>query len=144
MRWLVLVFLLVAARPVAADTSGAPELDAVVAHGVKKLDETHYEVRATVIDAILDHPLALGKGARFVVAIKTRDPYGFKLYSIRPTSLYARIGFANGDTLETINGIALTNVAALTDAYPKLASAKVFELGLMRRGKPLMITITVK
>ena len=143
MRWLVLMMLLVAARPVAADTSSAPELDAVVAHGVRKLDDTHYELRAAVLDAILDHPGDLGKGARFVVAIRDREPYGFKLYSIRPTCLYARIGFANGDTVETINGIHLTDVVALSNSYPKLASAKTFELGLVRRGKPLTITLTV-
>ena len=142
-RWLV-ALLLVLPMLAGATPKTASELDSAVATGVRKLDATHYEIRATVLDAILGHPLALGHGARIVVGITKDKPDGVKLYAIRPGSLYARLGFANGDALHTINGIELTDVDKMSAAIDELAVAKTFQLGLVRRGKPLVLSITVK
>jgi general secretion pathway protein C len=123
----------------------APEtdIDAVLA-GIKRLDDTHVEVSAKLIDAVRANPMGFAKGARVVPALKDGKAAGFKVYVIRPSSLYARIGLQNGDTLQTVNGLELTSADKALEAYATLRDAKTIALGIERRGKPLTIMITVK
>ncbi len=137
-----------AAPPKTVDTTpqraDTPDVDAVLAAGIKKLDDTHVQISAKVIDTILENPMAIGKGARMVPSVKNGKPDGFKLYAIRPSSFYARIGLMNGDTVQTINGFELTSADKALEIYSKIREATTFELGLERRGKPVNLVITVK
>jgi hypothetical protein len=135
-----------AAPPRTVDATPPPssDVDAVLAAGIKKLDATHVQISAKVIDAILANPMEIGKGARMVPSVKNGKPDGFKLYAIRPSSFYARIGLMNGDTVQTINGFELTSADKALEIYSKIREATTFELGLERRGKPVNLVITVK
>jgi hypothetical protein len=121
-----------------------PDVEETLATGIKKIDDTHVEITEKVIDAVLANPMAVGKGARVVPAVKDGKPDGFKLYAIRPSSFYARIGLANGDTLRRINGFELTSADKALEVYTKVREAKSFELDITRRGKPLTLMITIK
>jgi hypothetical protein len=134
-----------------APCGGAPKTvdarpldDALVAGGIQKLDDTHYQVSSRLAAAILGNPAVLQTVARSVPAVKDGAFAGLKLYAIRPNSLYARLGLANGDRVHAINGIELTSADKVLEVYAKVREAKTFELGLERRGKPLTLTITVK
>ena len=52
-----------------------------------------------------------------------RQAHGFKLYAIRPSSVYAKIGLTNGDTLSAINGLELTTADKALEVYTKLREA---------------------
>lgn len=112
--------------------------------GIVKIDDLSYEVPTSVRDAILANPMAFAKGARVVPAMKNGTPDGFKLYAIRPTSLFAAIGLQNGDTLQAINGFPLTSADAALELYTKLRDALALELEVVRRGKPVQIRIRLK
>ena len=71
-------------------------------------------------------------------------PAGFKLYAIRPTSLYAKLGLQNGDTLERVNGFDLATPEKALDVYTKVRDATKLVLDITRRGKPVTLTITIK
>ena len=43
------------------------------------------------------------------LVMKNGKPDGLKLYAIRPSSVFARLNFANGDTVHAINGHELTS-----------------------------------
>jgi hypothetical protein len=119
------------------------ELAAAVSAGVRKIDDTHYDVKSSLVEQILINPMAFAKGARLVPAVKDGQPEGFKLYVIRPASLYARIGLMNGDTIQSINGHRLDTADKALEIYTALRDAKRLEIGLSRRGRPLTITITI-
>jgi hypothetical protein len=76
---------------------------------IRTVDGTHVEVTKRIVNEVLANPMAVAKGARVVPAIKDGKPDGFKLYAIRPTSIYAKVGFQNGDTLQRVNGMELTS-----------------------------------
>ena len=139
-----------ASATAAPKTAGAtppaddPDVEATLAAGIKKLDDTHVQVSAKVIDLILGNPAAISKGARIVPSMRDGKADGLKIYAIRPSSFYAQMGLANGDTLRTVNGIELTSADRALEAYTKLRVAKAFVLVLERRGKPLTLTVTVK
>lgn len=111
---------------------------------ISKKSETEYEVPRSVIDGITIDPMRFAKGARVVPAVKNGKPAGFKLYAVRPSSLFAKLGFANGDTVEKVNGTPLTTMESVLTVSRGLASAKTIAIDVVRRGKLVQLTIAIK
>jgi len=139
----------VAAAPVAVaagPTDGAPkdEMTAAIDSGIKKLDETTYEVDRSLVDKLLANPLAASKGARVTPSIKNGKPNGIKLYAIRPSSIYAKLGLANGDTIHSINGFELDSLDKGLEVYQKVKDASGLQVSITRRGKPVTVNYSIK
>src|SRR5262245_61306166 len=120
------------------------ELQAAIDAGVKKIDDTHYEIDKSLVDKVLANPMGVAKGARVVPAVKDGKPDGFKLYAIRPTSVYAKLGLTNGDTLQSINGFELTSADTALEVYTKLREATRLQVEVTRRGKPMTLTYSIR
>lgn len=137
--------------PVAAadSTPGAPgeekdELQASVDSGIKKIDDVTYEIDKSLVEKVLLNPMAIVKGARVVPAMKNGQPEGFKLYAIRPSSAFAKLGLTNGDTLTSVNGFALNSADKALEIYTKLREATALELEVTRRGKPVTLKYSIR
>lgn len=130
--------------PVDAPTALDEETTKLFDAGIRTLKDGTVEISKKVVDAVLANPMALAKGARVVPAVRDGKPDGFKLYAIRPSSFYARLGFSNGDTLQTVNGLPLDSADKALELYSKLRDAKSFEVGITRRGKPLTLKFAIK
>jgi S1-C subfamily serine protease len=111
---------------------------------IKKTSDSSYEIPADVLDMILADPMHATNSARVVPAMTGGKASGFKLYAIRPSSLWATLGLMNGDTLEKINGMELDSIEKALDAYSKLRDAKKLVVGIQRRGQPMELTYTIK
>lgn len=120
-----------------------PALDAVLAK-IKRVDDRSYLVPAELVDLVVNDPMATAKGARIVPAIKDGKPAGFKLYAIRPSSLYAALGLHNGDTIRMINGHELSTAEKALEVYSKIRTAKQIKVDIERRGKPLTLVWKVR
>jgi hypothetical protein len=104
--------------------------------GIERVSDTHHRVPTAVVAEIM---LAGPKGARLLPSVKNGQPNGVKLYAIRPSSWYAKVGLSNGDTVHSVNGV---DVRAETQLEPaNLFSARRLELAVTRRGKPLTLVI---
>jgi type II secretory pathway component PulC len=112
--------------------------------GIRKIDSTHYEITAELIDKILANPMAVSKGARVVPSVKNTKPDGFKLYAIRKDSLFAKLGFQNGDTLQSINGMSIDSADKALEVYVKVREATNLDVAITRQGKPMTISIKIK
>lgn len=132
----------VASAPAAPPDADA-ELDKLIDTAITSVDDTHKKVKAALVDKVFANPMGIGKGARVVPAMKDGKAQGFKLYAIRPNSLFAKLGLANGDTVVEVNGFELTSADKALEVYTKLREAKAIELSLIRRGQPLKIYISV-
>ncbi len=137
--------------PVAAPVAAAPtpegegdELQAAIDSGIKKIDDNTYEIDKGLVEKILANPMGVAKGARVVPAVQNGKPNGFKLYAIRPSSVYAKIGLTNGDTLSAINGMELTTADKALEVYTKLREATSLEVEIQRRGKPMTLKYTIR
>lgn len=64
------------------------------------------------------------------------EPVGFKLFSIRPESIYAELGLQNGDLIQSINDFELSTPDRALEAYSRLRSARIFAVRLIRDGQP--------
>lgn len=109
-----------------------------------KVDDFHYAIPRTVVDQILANPMAMARGARAVPALSMGKTEGFKLYAIRPTSVYAKLGFSNGDLVRDINGFALDGPDKVLEIYSKLRDATSLEIALTRRGRDETLRIEIR
>jgi len=125
-------------------TTGGDDLTAAIDNGIKKIDDTTFEIDKSLIDKVTANPMAFMKGARVVPAMKNGKPEGIKLYAIRPSSPYAKLGLTNGDTLQSINGFELTSAEKGLEIYAKLREATHLEVDVVRRGKPVTLKYTIR
>jgi hypothetical protein len=130
--------------PVGTSDAADDDLTKLMDAGIRRISDTHVEITRGLVDAVLANPMAVAKGMRVVPSVKEGKPNGFKLYAIRPSSIYAKIGLSNGDTLKAVNGFELTSADKALEVYTKIREATSLELRLERRGKPVTLRITIK
>jgi general secretion pathway protein C len=126
------------------DGKDKDDLQAAIDSGIKKIDDSNYEIDRALVDKVLANPMAIAKGARVVPAVKNGKADGFRLYAIRPSSVYSKLGFSNGDTLHSINGFELTSADKALEVYTKLKEANSLQIEVTRRGKPVTINYSIK
>jgi general secretion pathway protein C len=131
-----------AAKPAATGAEG--DFVAAVDKGVKKVDDTHYEIDRSLVDMVLGDPNLVARGARIVPSIKDGKANGFKVYAIRPNSAFAKIGLQNGDTLHSVNGFEMTSPDKALEVYTKVKSANNLTVSMTRRGQPLTMEYSIK
>lgn len=120
------------------------EMQGAIDAGIKKIDDNNYEIEKALVEKVLLNPMAVAKGARVVPSMKNGKPDGFKLYAIRPSSAFAKLGLANGDTLQSINGFELTSADKALEVYTKLREATSLEVEVTRRGKPVTLKYSIR
>ncbi|MEW6434059.1 MAG: type II secretion system protein GspC [Myxococcota bacterium] len=141
---------------VAAPVVAAPVIAAAPAHnenpppsqglgaGVKQLSENDYEIPRGEIDKTLSNLNDVAMQARIVPAFKDGVAQGFKLFSIRPDSIYTKIGIQNGDVIKRINGYDLNSPEKALEIYSKLKEASRIDIEVERNGSTIRKTYNVR
>jgi general secretion pathway protein C len=97
------------------------------------------------VEKMLNNTAALATAARAVPAIKDGKPSGFRLYAIRPNSIFAKLGLQNGDTIKSINGTEMTSLEKGLELFTKLRSASHITVQAERaRGESVTLDYTIK
>lgn len=112
--------------------------------GIRALSDNEYEVPRGEIDKTLSNLNDVAMQARIVPAFKDGQAHGFKLFSIRPDSIYSKIGVQNGDVIRRINGYDLNSPEKALEVYSKLKEAGRIEIELERNGSVLRKTYTIR
>lgn len=112
--------------------------------GIKQLDDNNYVVPRAEIDKTLSNLNDVAMQARIVPAFKDGQAQGFKLFSIRPDSIYSKIGVQNGDVIKRINGFDLNSPEKALEVYSKLKEASRIEIEIERNGAPVRKTYNVR
>lgn len=114
-----------------------------VGKGIKKTGEGSYEVKQEEIDGALNNLSSLATQARIVPAFESGKAIGFKLFSIKPNSLYSKIGIKNGDVVTRINGYEINSPDKALELYQRLKDSKSISVDLKRRGSPVTLDYAV-
>ncbi|MHB8420300.1 MAG: type II secretion system protein GspC [Myxococcales bacterium] len=105
--------------------------------GIRKLDDHHYQIERSTVNNALANLNELAMQARIVPSFKNGQANGFKLFSIRPDSLYSKIGIQNGDVIQRINGYDMNSPDKALEAYTKLRNAGALDLNIERNGQTM-------
>ncbi|NBD08585.1 general secretion pathway protein GspC [Corallococcus sp. Z5C101001] len=127
--------------PVTAPTNTAPN---GLGNGIKSTGENEYEVPKAEIDKTLSNLNDVAMQARIVPAFKDGQAVGFKLFSIRPDSIYSKIGVQNGDVIRRINGFDLNSPEKALEVYSKLKDSSRIEIEIERNGAPIRKSYNVR
>ena len=101
-------------------------------------------VDRSLVEKLLSNTTMLATSARFVPSIKDGKPNGFKLYAIRPQSIFGKIGLQNGDTIKAINGSEMTTPDAALALYTKLRNASHLSVQVERRGETVTLDYSIR
>ena len=102
--------------------------------GVTKVSDTQYEVERAEVDRALSNLSQVATEARIVPSFKNGKPNGFKLFSIKPGSIFAKIGLQNGDVIQKINGYEMNSPDKALEIYQKLKDATSVTIDMQRQG----------
>ncbi len=133
----------VASAPVRPGNDGAPP-STVLGAGVKQLSENDYEIPRDEINKTLSNLNDVAMQARIVPAFKDGVAQGFKLFSIRPDSIYTKIGIQNGDVIKRINGLDMNSPEKALEIYSKLKDSSRIDIEVERNGAAVRKTYNVR
>lgn len=130
--------------PVAARSrAGKDDKDALGA-GVEKTGDNEFSIPRQEIDNVLSNLNKVATQARIVPSFHNGKANGFKLFSIRPNSLYSKIGIQNGDIVQKINGYEINSPDKALEIYSKLKDAQSITVDLVRRGKSKTLSYSIR
>lgn len=140
-----------AAQPVAAlapvpggEGEGGGEPSEGGGAGVRKLSETNYAIDKGEMDRVLGNLNEVATQARIVPSFRNGKSNGFKLFSIKPGSIYAKIGLQNGDVVQKINGYEMSSPDKALEVYQKLKDAGTVSVELTRRGQSMNMSYNIQ
>jgi general secretion pathway protein C len=131
------------AAPAAVAEAATSSADAELDQGIKQVSDTKYSVRRSLVDKLLQNQGELMRSARVVPHEENGRVVGVKLYGIRKSSLFGKLGLQNGDMLRTINGSDMGSPDSALEAYAKLRSATNLSLALVRRGNAVTMEYNI-
>lgn len=76
--------------------------------------------------------------------VPSEDSSGMKLDKLDSDSILAKVGVAQGDVINAINGVSISNVGDAANAMNSLMSGTRFDVTVIRDGKPLELRYQVK
>lgn len=69
---------------------------------------------------------------------------GFKIFAIKPGSIYQKLGVRNGDVIQNINGFEMNSPEKALQVYTQLRNEKNINIDLIRRGKKQTMQIEIR
>jgi general secretion pathway protein C len=113
-------------------------------NSVRQLSDNQYSLAKSTVNAALTDLSQLATQARIVPSFKNGVANGFKLFSIVPDSLYAKIGIQNGDVIRRINGYEMNSPDKALEIYQKLRDANRIEVEIERRGETIRKSYSIE
>jgi general secretion pathway protein C len=101
-------------------------------------------VDRALVERLLANTTMLASAARFVPSMKDGKPNGFKLYAIRPNSIFGKLQLQNGDTIRAINGSEMSTPDAALALYSKLRNASHLSVQVERRGETVTLDYAIR
>jgi general secretion pathway protein C len=121
-----------------ASGAGAPRAPgdvAAVTGGVRQVQTNRWVLDKQEVSAALENLPQLLTKARVIPNFSDGKPDGFKIFSIAPDSLYAKIGLQNGDVLQQINGVEIKDPENFMRVFQQLKDETNIALDFVRNNR---------
>ncbi len=104
-------------------------------YAVKKVSDSDYMIDESEVENALNNINKLMTQIRVVPNFKDGQANGFKVFAIKPDSIFAKIGLKNGDVIQNINDQDITSPDKAFLAFQELRNEKNFSVSISRRGQ---------
>jgi len=111
---------------------------------IREVSPNNYDIPRNELEKTLGNLNEIAMQARIMPAFKDGVSQGFRLYSIRPNSLYQKIGIQNGDIVKRINGFDLNSPEKALELYSKLRDSSRIDIEIERNGSPIKKTYNIR
>jgi general secretion pathway protein C len=112
--------------------------------GIKKIGKHKYEIERKLVNEFLQNAAMAGRGAKIIPNMKNGKSDGFRIYAIRPYSIFSKLGIRNGDVIHAINNQDITSPDKALELYTKLRGASHLTVSITRRNKPVTLHYTIR
>ncbi len=107
---------------------------------VRKVGANSYEIDASDLDAALGNLAEISTQARMVAAFEDGKPIGFRVLSMKPGSVFEKIGLQNGDIITHVNGYELNSPDKGLELYQKMKTNSQFNIDVKKSGASSSVT----
>jgi general secretion pathway protein C len=111
---------------------------------IRQVEKNQYEIDRIEFEASTNNLAELMTQARVVPNLKAGKVNGYKVFAIKPDSLYQKIGLKNGDVIERVNGMEITGPEQALELFQQLKTESHFQIDLLRRGRKEILIYTVR
>jgi general secretion pathway protein C len=102
---------------------------------VRQTGPDSYIVERRALTGAVDNTSGLLTQLRAVPEVRDGRPVGFRLFQIAPDSVFTRLGIANGDVVQRVNGTTLADPTALLGFLQRLRDEPRVALDIVRGGR---------
>lgn len=103
--------------------------------GIRQVQPNRWVLDKQEVTAALGNLSQLLTKARVIPNFTDGKPDGFKIFSIAPDSLYAKIGLQNGDVLQQINGVEVKDPENFMRVFQQLKDESQIALDFVRNNR---------
>lgn len=111
---------------------------------IRKIGEDRYLVAQAEVDHSLDNLSELFTQMRAVPNMQDGKTNGFRLFAIRPGSLFQKIGLQNNDVVQRVNGIELDDPARAMTLFQELQGEKRLNVDVVRGGETRTLSYEIR
>lgn len=108
---------------------------------VRMVGANSYEIDASDLDATLGNLAEISTQARMVAAFEDGKSIGFRVLSMKPGSVFEKIGLKNGDVITNINGYPLSSPDKVLELYQKAKTNSQISLDVKKSGASSATTL---
>jgi general secretion pathway protein C len=121
-----------------------PEKTPELGQGIRKTGENAYAVDRREVEYAIENLNSIITQMRAVPYLRDGASLGFRVFNIRPESLFERMGLKNGDVIQSVNGIELSSPSQALGLLNSVASADQLQVNLLRNNQPNTLTYAIQ
>lgn len=122
----------------------AADFQALLNKSIADVSPTEKDIDRTLIDYLVQNKQMLMQSGRVLPNVEGDEINGFKVYGIRKTSLWGKLGIHNGDVVLTVNDMQMDGPDKAYDAFAGLSGSDSMDVQILRHGKPMSFTYNIK
>ncbi len=111
---------------------------------IKKKGKNHYSLGRGFLTTMTKRLDIVASQAAIVPYFSKGRPAGFRIRNIRKKSMFTKMGIRSNDVVLQINGYRFTSPQKALEAYSNLLYAKQLSMTVLRGGKPVRMTYSIK
>jgi general secretion pathway protein C len=128
------------ANRAAANAATAPQDSG----GIRMVSEGQYEIDRSEVDSALDNMNQLFTQIRAVPHFQGGKSTGFRLFAIRQNSIFDRLGLRNGDIIQSVNGVDVSDASKALSLFQDLRNVSQVNVKYVRNKEEGTTSYTIR